>query len=104
MRNTLDILKDLHEGGINAAEVYALADETEPFEIHSSWGLSKSEWTAYCQGAGWEDLAKWRYNSWPSVCCVCGRPLPSPPEFGWFVTESGDGTVLRHIRCRKSQD
>lgn len=99
-----DILEELHKGVITAADVYSLADETDPSAISSHWGLSRSEWTAYCHGADWTDLVEWRYYGWPSQCAVCGERLPDEKEFGWFVLELANGSAgLRHIGCKPAK-
>lgn len=104
MATQRDILEELHTGRSAVADIYALADATPPSEISSRWGLTNAEWTAYAQGAGWADLARWRYTGWPSTCAVCGKHLPKPKEFGWFVVESSEGLAgLRHIGCQSKE-
>ena len=106
MHDQRDILKEIANGQVSVDEVEALF-EREPLKAWGSWGLTRVEYTAYCHGAGFDVLAEWRYNGWPSRCTKCKNPLPVLEEFGWFVvseeTTESEGNVgrlgLKHIDC-----
>jgi hypothetical protein len=61
--------------------------------------MSNEEWAAYAFGAGPDEIARWRYNGWPTTCPECGKALVyGDPDLGWIVKHRADGSsVLVHI-------
>jgi hypothetical protein len=63
-------------------------------------GLSDWEATAYADGARPTEIARLRYDGWPTECGYCHRPLDYH-EYGWrFFSQGGLGRgVLIHLDC-----
>ena len=100
----IDIIKAIHEGEISLDEAYDIFDsiiedkdgnykDGEEIPILELTGMDNYEYTAFCQGAGLEDLVKWRYEGWPNVCARTGRKFDYK-KYGWLVKEIGGETKL----------
>jgi len=80
-----DLIEDLRSGTITAEEAQSIFDQwleeggTQPEEV----GFSRHQYTAYCHGAGVEDLAGWRTQGWPKTGSICGESLVVT-DFGLF--------------------
>lgn len=99
---TRDVLTELAEGRTSLADVERLYERVMASEHAADapalLGLSAVEWTAFCQGAHWDDLARFRREGWPRTCGVCGRAL-AVAAFGWLVREHEGGVALIHVEC-----
>lgn len=99
---TVDVLAALHEGRMTLAEVERqygrVMASPRAGEAAALLGLTNVEWTAFCQGAHWDDLARFRHAGWPRACTRCGGAL-DVPAFGWRVQEEDGGVVLVHVTC-----
>ncbi|GAB6982003.1 hypothetical protein [Prevotella dentasini] len=98
----MDILKDLFLDNITEDGAYCKIDKVMDDIEHGSYdnlidgegridlasllGMDEYEYTAYCQAAPLSVIAEWRYNGWPTRCCLTDRPLDYK-EYHWFVTE-----------------
>lgn len=98
----IDVLKDLHENKISLDEAWEIYDrimEENPGEIGTLLNLSLTEMTAFVHGAGFEDLARWRYSGWPVNCAICGKGMVIE-NFGWIVKEGkNDTSTIVHVEC-----
>lgn len=78
---------------------YERAMERAPETIAEQLGLTHREWTAFCHGAPFVQLAAWRYGGWPSACAICGKVLDAAAT-GWFAKEMSPETYrLVHVGC-----
>ncbi len=78
----IDLIGEFHKGTYSLEEA-----ETLLHSFQEAWrnrriphwsdavGLSSREATAYLHGACIEDLVRLRFEGWPEVCFVCGRPV-----------------------------
>lgn len=93
-----DILKDLYFGALSSQQADAIFDElmdsSNSSQAREILGLSPMEWTAFGQGAGFPQLAKWRYEGWPSSCQICGAKI-QVDQYGWLLADEG----MRHLIC-----
>jgi hypothetical protein len=100
-----DILKKLYAGSITPNEAQKMLDEVLDSEgggaIGSLLKIGDVEWTAYGHGAQLEEIARWRYDGWPTRCAVCGRKIHAD-LFGWLIMQYGGRSALRHVGCRTS--
>jgi hypothetical protein len=62
-------------------------------------GFSEFEATAYAQGAFLSDISKFRYDGWPTSCCVCNLPLDHTKYGWWFSYEENGQPCLKHLQC-----
>ncbi len=99
---TVDVLAELNAGSRTLQEVERLFDSImktkDASRVAELLGLSGQEWTAYCHGVWFDELADWRQNGWPSTCGKCGTTV-HVNEYGWLAVEDGDGHVLIHLEC-----
>ncbi|GAB3254585.1 hypothetical protein GCM10027296_22890 [Chitinimonas naiadis] len=97
-----DILREVSEKKLSESDaeqvLESLLDSPQAAEIETLLGFSRTEWTAYGQGALISELASWRKNGWPALCLVCGAKIDIG-KFGWRVIEKEERTGLKHIRC-----
>jgi hypothetical protein len=97
-----DLLRELFEKKISEEDAAELLDNvldsSDGRNTESVLMFTRAEWTAYGHGAGLSDLARWRYQGWPSKCVRCGREI-ALDRFGWKVVERNGLSVLEHIRC-----
>ena len=96
----MDILNKLYHSQISIDEAYAYYDSVMESDsadnIQDELRFSKEEWTAFCQGAPLDVLAKWRHEGWPSRCIETNEQLEIK-NFHWLVVESEDGFTLKKI-------
>lgn len=97
-----DILDELARGEITANQAQLIHDDAlaaGAIGLGEGLGMSNVEYTAYAQGVGLPEIAKWRQSGWPSKCVVCGGGLEAA-KFGWMAKEIGpDKHALEHIEC-----
>lgn len=97
-----DILAELAQGTMSSDDVDDLydriMDSPDAADAARLLGLSNVEWTAYGQGATFEQLSTWRVTGWPTQCGVCGRPIVVE-RYGWLVAEIDRKVSLQHIQC-----
>ena len=96
-----DILEEVYKGLIAVDEAHDIFDEIlasdETDSVFDLLGFSLTESSAYCHGADFDDVAKWRYEGWPDSCAVCGKKIV-PEEGGWWAKGKGDTFYLVHIK------
>ncbi|MBN3855057.1 hypothetical protein G3N59_16870 [Paraburkholderia sp. Ac-20340] len=100
-----DVLQDLIEGKINeenAEDILSeiLHDMNRTVPVKDLLGMSQYEWTAYGNGADFQDIANWRAHGWPNVCFICGQPI-NVEQFGWLPRRHEGRMQLRHVTCPK---
>lgn len=103
----MDLLKRLYTGAISDEQARDIFDEHiskhNRGETTEDWSeafeLSRYEATAYLHEATLEDLAKLRYEGWPTTCSRCHCPLDYKLEGWWFVHSEDAVPRLRHIEC-----
>lgn len=104
---TMDLLKLLHTGEITLDQAQDIFDEHQR-QFHSggtseqwtdAFELSLYEATAYLHGGTLVDLAKLRYEGWPTTCSRCHCPLDHKLGGWWFVRSEDGVPRLRHIEC-----
>lgn len=99
----MDLLMRMIEEGMSEDEADRLvenvaADPTQPFDLMRSFRLSQAEATAVLHGVPYGVVARWRYDGWPTVCCVCGRELHID-AFGWWHKLVDGEYWLGHVDC-----
>ena len=97
---TRDLLSELYLGRITIDEAYQIYDEImdsarAPY-VAELLEMSDQEWTAYAQGASFGDIARWRFDGWPTRCAECGRSL-NPSTYRWTVRQVNGSTTLVHL-------
>ena len=74
--------------------IIASPDHENPQEL---MGLSNTEWTAYADGLSLDELARWRYEGWPTECACCGKTI-NPKKYGWMVRKNKVYHIY-HVQC-----
>ena len=100
---TCDLLQNMIDGKLTneqAEDVCSdvLADTSSTIPAHEMLGMSRIEWTAYCHGAEFQDIANWRFHGWPSRCFTCGQWIVVD-NFGWLARKHEGRMQLEHIVC-----
>jgi hypothetical protein len=100
-----DVLSEIRTGATSvddAEKLYNLImDSDESSTVAEQLGLSRVEWTAFCQGVGFAELAQWRASGWPTNCAVCGKPIVSA-DFGWLAQAMDEvDHCLVHVSCAR---
>ncbi len=102
----MDLLYLIHEGTLDEAaayEEYERGMDHAPETLAQQLGMSHQEWTAFCHGVPFAQLAEWRYQGWPTSCGICGKSLDAA-VFGWFGREVAPEVFrLVHVRCLPPQ-
>lgn len=85
-----DVLPELTSRELTLEEIEALYDATMESDhsvaVEELLGISQPEWTAFGHGVGFEELARWRVDGWPTLCPLCGKHI-APCVFGWLAQE-----------------
>jgi len=106
----MDILDSLYQGKIDLKEAENALDKIvqqfhqkdDPSDWRLEAGFSEAEATAYAQGAFLNDIAKFRYEGWPNLCCVCNLPLDHTQYGWWFSYKENGQPCLKHLVCPKT--
>jgi len=96
-----DVLALLWSGSLSVEEVEAEYDSviaSSEVDAAQALGLNRIEWTAFCHGVPFHELATWRYRGWPQPCPVCGKEIVFE-QIGWFVQEVNGGHSIYHVSC-----
>ena len=100
--NNRDILNEISTGTLKEEQVEKILAEilrsNDAEKVESRLMLTRMEWTAYCHGATFSELSRWRDQGWPTQCILCGREI-EVDKFGWKVIDKDGISKLRHIRC-----
>jgi hypothetical protein len=100
--NANDLLKDVYDKKYaqdRAGEMISeMLSSPDGADTARKFGFSKTEWTAFAHGAELTEVASWRYDGWPDICCICKLPI-IVENFGWQVVDDDDVSGLRHVRC-----
>lgn len=96
-----DILADITKGSVSLEEAESIydhiMDSPEAFQAAELLGLTRVEWTAFCQGIGFDVLARWRYQGWPDICPQCNRKVELE-KIGWLIKQKGNEYVIIHVK------
>lgn len=99
---TRDILTEIHSGSLSlekAEDIYdKIMDGPEANRAPELLGLTPYEWTAFCHGVSFDVLAKWRSESWPRRCLLCGKEI-AIEKYGWLARQHESGAGLFHVGC-----
>lgn len=102
----IDLLKEVYEGRLTddeAEEVYM----SYMYQCEGEWDfldlltLSRNECNANASSVYWSSIAKWRYEGWPDLCRVCGKPLVLD-KWGVWLDDSQEDEWLMHLDCLKA--
>ena len=98
----MDILSELAAGTESLHDVERVYDEimdsSDAPRVRELLGLSSEEWTAFCHGVWFDELARWRAHGWPNKCAKCGRDIEIG-AYGWTARESGEQHEMIHLVC-----
>jgi hypothetical protein len=106
-----DVLEMVRAGALTPeqaeAEIEAMMLAQPAGTRSPDWGvplaLTRSEATAYSQGAATSDLLTLRSEGWPSTCIRCGLPLEHRGLKWWFLRDEQGRPALQHIKCPEKQ-
>jgi hypothetical protein len=98
----IDILTELFYKRITLYEANAvyekLMDSKDAGKIVFLLNLTLEEWSAFCQGADFDVISKWRHMGWPEKCAICNKTIEEK-NHDWFVFFTGNKVTLRHVVC-----
>lgn len=99
---TRDLLNDIADQKLDEVEAQRIISESlrsaEAANTAHWMGFSRTEWTAFGQGAGLSEIASWRRFGWPTICKICSAPI-EVNSFGWQLVDVDGVSRLRHVRC-----
>ena len=97
-----DFLKRVYGKELTEDEAEEIYDNIMEHGHNDSWqevlSMNTTEATAFMHGASFAEIARWRYEGWPTHCPVCGESLDISGG-GWMVRETKAGSSIAHIGC-----
>jgi len=94
-------LKEAEETLDNIVKQFHRDDQSLDWRVEANF--SEFEATAYAQGAFLNDIAKLRYEGWPSSCCMCNLPLDYTQYGWWFSYDENGQPCLKHLTCPRTE-